>query len=330
MNTKPTLKELSSLTGVSMSTISRALANPQKVKYSTRLKIESAMHDLQLQTQTSKKGIIGMIIPDVANQFFPLMLEGINSAAMNFNNTILLCTSDGSREKEEAALRKLMDINVDGIIYTITDQPPVLLTEIIKDNIIPIVFLDRDPGIEGTNVVTTDNKNGMYQATKYLITLGHSAILYLGGRKETSTDQERMEGFMDAVEDSKINKENIGIVHGDFSFTSAYKTISQMLDTGEFRYSAIAAANDMMALGTIKALNNHGLKIPEDVSVIGYDDIPTASFTDLTTVRQPFREMGRTAILQLISAIADYKSPKKTIILPSSIVFRNSCAVSRK
>ena len=268
-----------------------------------------------------------MIVPDIANQFFPLMLEGINSAADDFDNTIMLCNSDGSREKEEIALKKLMDIDVDGIIYTATEQPPALLTEVIKHNILPIVFLDRDPGLPNTNVVTTDNKNGMYQATRYLITLGHRKLLYLGGRKGTSTDEERMEGFHEAITDTGTDEACTGIMHGNFTMGQAYKEISNMLDRDEFRYTAIAAANDVMAIGAIKALNDHGIIVPKDVSVIGYDDIPTAAFTDLTTVKQPFREMGRTAILQLIAAIADSNSPRKKTMLPSSITFRGSCSV---
>lgn len=327
MNAKPTLKELSAITGISMSTISRALNMPQKVKYSTRLRIESAIQEFQRQGLHSRRGIIGMIVPDIANQFFPLMLEGINSAADDFDNTIMLCNSDGSREKEEIALKKLMDIDVDGIIYTATEQPPALLTEVIKHNILPIVFLDRDPGLPNINVVTTDNKNGMYQATRYLITLGHRNLLYLGGRKGTSTDEERMEGFHEAITDTGIDEACTGIIHGNFTMGQAYKEISNLLDKDEFRYTAIAAANDVMAIGAIKALNDHGIIVPKDVSVIGYDDIPTAAFTDLTTVKQPFREMGRTAILQLIAAIADSNTPRKKTMLPSSITFRGSCSV---
>ena len=301
MSIRPTLKELASMTGISIATVSRALSDPQKVKYTTRLRIEAAMRELQNQSRQEKSGIIGIIFPDISNQFFPLMLAGIDSISSSYDSTIMLCNSDGSREKEEIALKKLMDIDVDGIIYTATEQPPALLTEVIKHNILPIVFLDRDPGLPNTNVVTTDNKNGMYQATRYLITLGHRKLLYLGGRKGTSTDEERMEGFHEAITDTGTDEACTGIMHGNFTMGQAYKEISNMLDRDEFRYTAIAAANDVMAIGAIKALNDHGIIVPKDVSVIGYDDIPTAAFTDLTTVKQPFREMGRTAILQLIA-----------------------------
>ena len=329
MSMRPTLKELASMTGMSITTVSRALSDPRKVKYSTRLRIEAAMREIQQQSLNERKGIIGMIVPDISNQFFPLMLSGIDSVSSSYDNTIMLCSSNGTIKEEEKSLRKLMDIGVDGIIYVTAGDPPDLLNEIISGNILPIVFLDRDPGIKRINLITTDNRNGMYQAARYLATLGHRRILYLGGRKGTSTDNDRLEGFSAAVRDSGIEEAETACAHADFSDTRAYSVIGELLLAG-FPYTAIAAANDTMALGAIKALRNAGLKVPEDVSVIGYDDIPSAAFAELTTVRQPFIEMGRTAIMQLIASIADFSAPKKTTVLPSSIVFRNSCTVPRK
>ena len=204
-----------------------------------------------------------------------------------------------------------------------------LAKEIINNNIVPVVFLDRNPGLKDISLVATDNHNGMYQATRYLITLGHRKIMYLGGREGTSTDNDRLAGFRDAISDSAIDDGQIAEIHADFAYQKAFESVSSMIAQGTMKYTAIASANDTMAMGAMKALKNAGLRIPEDISIIGYDDIPSAAFAELTTVRQPFAEMGRTAIMQLMASIADFSAPKKTTVLPSSIVFRNSCAIPK-
>ncbi len=329
MNTRPTLKELASATGMSIATISRALSEPGKVKYSTRLRVEAAKRELQQQSMHDRKGIIGIIVPDISNEFFPLMLEGIESISSSYDNTIMLCNSLGNIKNEENILRKLLDIKADGIIYITTGEAPALAKEIINNNIVPVIFLDRNPGLKNISLVTTDNHNGMYQATRYLITLGHRKIMYLGGREGTSTDNDRLAGFRDAISDSAIDDGQIAEIHADFAYQKAFESVSSMIAQGTMKYTAIASANDTMAMGAMKALKNAGLRIPEDISIIGYDDIPAATFAELTTVRQPFADMGRTAILQLMASIADFSAPKKTTVLPSSIVFRNSCAIPK-
>ena len=324
MSIRPTLKELASMTGISIATVSRALSDPQKVKYTTRLRIEAAMRELQNQSRREKSGIIGIIFPDISNQFFPLMLAGIDSISSSYDSTIMLCNSNGDVQSEEKSLRKLLDIKADGIIYIPAGDTPALLKEIIDNSIIPVVFLDRAPGLKSINLITTDNRNGMYQAARYLLTLGHRKILYLGGKEGTSTDEERLAGFSEALQEAGVSI--TGILHADFSNTKAFFVIKEGLANG-LGYTAIAAANDAMALGAIKALRSSGIRIPEDVSIIGYDDIPSSALAELTTVRQPFMEMGKSAIMQLYAAIADAHTPKKTTVLPSSIVIRSSCAV---
>ena len=168
------------MTGISIATVSRALSDPQKVKYTTRLRIEAAMRELQNQSRQEKSGIIGIIFPDISNQFFPLMLAGIDSISSSYDSTIMLCNSNGDVQSEEKSLRKLLDIKADGIIYIPAGDTPALLKEIIDNSIIPVVFLDRAPGLKSINLITTDNRNGMYQAARYLLTLGHRKILYLG------------------------------------------------------------------------------------------------------------------------------------------------------
>lgn len=326
MDNKPTLKEISLMAGVSIATVSRATRNPEKVKYSTRKRIEKAIVDLQVHSGEKRSGLIGLVVPDIKNQFFPMMLIGIDSVAALNDNTIILCNSDGNPDKETEIIKKLIDINIDGIIVIPSSKVSTMVREIIHNKIIPIIFLDRDPGVDSVGLIATENIDGMYQATKYLLSLGHESILYLGGKKDVSTDNDRLSGYMKAMHEFFPNHETSEI-HGDFSFSSAYSKIKELIEEKTFDYTAIACANDVMALGAIKALNEAGFKIPDDISVIGYDDIPSAEFSGLTTVRQPFVEMGRTAMNQLELLIKDPNSKQKKIIMPTSIVLRNSCYI---
>lgn len=325
MDNKPTLKEIAKATGLSISTVSRAISNPSMVKSTTRKKIERALSDAQKHYSSIGSGIVAVIVPDVMNPFFPLMLTGIDSISSLTDTTIMLCNSNGNQEKEDIILRKLIDTGVDGIIFITSSKATSFTQELIRDGSLPIVFLDRNPGIEGINLVSTGNFDGMYQATRYLITLGHRNILYLGGKPNTSTNVERFSGYEKAMEEVGGGFKP---VFADYSFITAYTVVKGMIDSGIFKYSAIASANDVMALGAIKALNEAKIRTPGDVSVIGYDDIPSAEYAGLTTVRQPFIEMGRSAMFQLNSIMNDFRTPAKKTYLPTSIIFRSTCSIN--
>ncbi len=328
MDAKPTLKELSAITNVSMATISRALKNPDKVKYATKKKIEKAIEEYKNQNTKQSSGVIGLVVPDIANQFFPMMLNEIDSIATSNGMTIMICTSNGSTKKEDDILKKLIDIGVDGIIMIATDKATSFLSQIVKDKIIPIVFLDRDPGLNNITLVTTDNFSGSYQATKYLITLGHKRILYIGGIIGSSTEIERFEGYKSALADNDIAIREELIIHADFNFSKSLQMVDNLIKDKNLDCTAIYAANDAMALGAINALKNNKMQIPDNMSIIGYDGTVDAQYSGLTSVKQPFAEMGASAIFQLLSLIKNpYMLPKK-VILPSSIVFRDSCKIS--
>ena len=286
MDIKPTLKEIAAIADVSVATASRALSHPEKVKYSTRKKIEKALEECSIKTRTNSSKIIGLIVPDLTNQFFPMMLCGIEMVAKSNSYTIMIVNSDAEIKKEEILVKKFIDIDVDGIIIIPSgSNVGDYLRQTIRDNVKPIVFLDRNPDMKDINLITTDNYSGMYQAAKYLLTLGHRRILYLDGYEGTST--------------------------------------------AKFTYTAILSANDSMALAAIEVLKEKHIKVPEDVSVLGYDDIPNARVAGLTTIKQPFIEMGMNAMYILIANINNPLLAKRTTVLPSNIIFRSSCAVAK-
>lgn len=326
METKPTLKEIANIANVSIATASRAISNPEKVKYSTRKKIEKAIEECSMMKIKHKgTGIIGLVVPDLTNQFFPLMLTGIETVARSNGYIVTIVNSNSEMETEGELVKKLIDIGVDGIII-IPAHGSVgkHVSQALKDGVVPIVFLDRTPNLEGINLVNTDNYFGMYQATKYLMTLGHKTILYIDGTEGTSTANDRYRGFLDALTpDIHIRK-----IAGDFNAEKARNAMQKIL-AEDFKFTAVLAANDIMAISAMEVLKENGIDIPSDVSILGYDDIPSARASGLTTIKQPFVEMGMNAMYILIADIDNPTSSQKTVILPSNIIFRTSCGIAK-
>jgi len=321
-----TQKEIASISKVSIATVSRFLENPTNVKTKTRLQIENALrlHKKKLNQVQSK--MIGFILPDVENQFFPMLLKGIDKVLSANGYTLIICNSEGIPNNEQKILENLLEINVAGIIMVCSSKSSNELKNLIENDTIPVIFVDRMPSdLLDVSSVTASNDEGMYQSAKYLITLGHKKILYISGPTELSTEQERYKGFLSALRDSNIE----GITHtkitAGYNRHEAYDKVSELIKTNKFNFSAICAANDLMMFGAYQALIESNYKIPKDVSIIGYDDIPTSKLLSLSTIRQPFEEMGKNAAIQLLSKIQNPFTPQSNIVLSTSLVIRNSC-----
>jgi len=326
MNGKITLKELSVLSGVSIATASRALKNPEIVTEKTRVKIQTALDGLQKK----RTNIIAFVIPDITNQFFPLLLKGIEEIARVQGFSLMLCNSEGNPANEDKILTNLLKIGVDGILFICSGSPTEFLKSIITNKTVPIVFLDRNPGLKGIISVSSNNFEGMYQSASYLISLGHRQILYLGGPKGVSTEEERYRGFCSALESNHISLSDTYRYEGNYQSDGAYQITRQFLNKDPKRFTAICASNDLMAFGAYQAVVEGHYSIPNDYSLIGYDDIPPSSLLQLTTIKQPFEEMGRTAMLQLLTLIGDSATPLHSLMLSNGIVIRKSCCFVKR
>ncbi len=165
----------------------------------------------------------------------------------------------------------------------------------------------------------------MYQAAKYLLSLGHKDIIYLEGDPNISVTKLRRDGFEKALSQQAENIAQVEYIQAYFSLENAYSKIDSMIADRTFHATAVCADNDMMALGAYRALTEHGYRIPTDISLIGYDDIPAASVLNLTTIHQPYREMGRTAMMTLLALIQNSTFVTRRNILGTSLIVRNSC-----
>lgn len=326
---RPTLKEISARTGLSIATISRAMSGSGLVRRETQEIIDKAVRELQ--NRGGQSNLIGLVIPDTRNPFFPMMYEGINDVADANDLTILQCSSNANATREEKIVRRLVDYGVDGLILISCGTVYPYLERIVRDRHVPIVFLDRDPGLAGIDLVTVENRDGMYQAAKYLITLGHRQILFLAGTKGASTTKERYDGFMQAIHDSDVDASGIIFENADYGNATAYHVVrSRIMDRGNVDFTAVCASNDEMALGAMRALAELGIDVPHDVSVIGYDDIPSAGKAGLTTVRQPLREMGKNAMYLLMQEMRDNSMPHQKMTLSANLILRDTGSPARR
>ena len=216
-----------------------------------------------------------------------------------------------------------MEEGVEGLIFIPAPGTNNRIDELLQRDF-PLVFLDRTIENEKINYVISANKEGAHQAAKYLYSLGHRDIVYISGPRYLSTKNERFEGFRNALEEEGLQLQRDLVLHGEHSWSTTYEEVTRLLEKKK-RFTAVFATSDIMAFGAKQAFEHRGLLIPDDVSIIGYDDIPFSSAISLTTISQPAYEMGRNAMHLLIDLMEKHVSTPHHIVLRPSIIIRKSC-----
>ena len=332
-----TIYDVALKAGVSIATISRVMNSPNKVNGQTREKVINAMKELGYvpnmgasSIMTKKNKSIGVIIPDVTNIFFSSIVRGIQDRCEENGYSVIMANSDDIQQKEVDSVYLLFSHRVDGMILSASGsrKGDIDETEFKILRSIPTVLIDRK--IDGLDIptITSDNFAGGYSAGKYLLENGHREFLYLAGF-DTQTDIARKDGFLTALHEQGVNE--FYEIHGQFRLdisSDEVKNFFQSLEKSANRPTAIFAGNDLMAIGAIKALHSLELKVPEDISVIGYDNIPFSECTipALTTINQPSYEMGTTAascLLDLINNVGNIKQYTESI-LKAELIERDS------
>jgi len=322
-----TIKDVARAAQVSISTVSRFINTPDSVSEKLKERIDKAIKDLgyrpnrigqSLRTGSTK--LIGFIIPDITNPAFLLIVKGAEDYLKKHGYSFILCGSDHSVREESKLLRALISQGVDGLIVTCSGGHNSELNKVLSAQHMHIVFVDRKYERVPTAYVGADNYSGLEKMMDYLVQTGHKSFVYLCGEKQVSSAKERLAGFLNGVK--KYGIEDYQVLFGEFTFESGYsltKTLRKVPD-------AIVAGNDLMAFGTIQALREKGYKVPEDVSVVGFDDMFFSKYykPSLTTIRQPIYNMGRKAGRMLLSLMSGKKIKNKNVILDTEIVVRNS------
>ncbi len=332
-----TIKDVAERAGVSVMTVSRVINNSRYVSQATKERVEKAMEDLGYVPNalahgliTKRTHVLGLIVSDITNPFFTTIARGVEDLAIKNGFNIILCNTDEDVEKEKKYIELLLRKRVDGIILSPADcSRRDSIEQIIKRNI-PLVLIDRC--IRGLDVecVYSDSAFGAYELTKYLISLGHKRIGIIVGPKRISTAVERIEGYKRALKEANIPLDNSLIKWGEkYSREDGYSNTLALLKMDN-PPTAIFGGNRLITVGVLRAIRELGMRIPEDISVVSFDEVEDISVTNsfLTVVSQNSYAIGMIATERLLKRIKEknrFLGPSENIVLQPEVIIRKSC-----
>lgn len=324
------------MAGVAHSTVSRALRNSPLVNRETTVKIQRIALEAGYRTSAAARSLvtrrsdtIGVVVTNIADPFVAGVVSGIEETADQHGLSVFLANSNAEPEREVRVARKFEERRVDGIIVTasrVGAQYVPLLTHMQ----VPIVMLNNQHPSQFAHSVMIANVQASLSATRHLIALGHRRIAYLGDRHGYQSDAERQTGYRRALKERGLPFDLRLVARGDGKPEGAEIAIEELLALPE-PPTAVFCYNDMSALGAMRRIRNHGLRIPEDISIVGFDDLYISQYIDppLTTVRQPMRQMGRMAMETLLQIFAGAESGHD-IRVPGELIVRKSTAPRRE
>jgi len=326
-----TLKMVAERAGVSVNTASRAINNKLDINKETKkriLKVAQELgyvrNDTAVALRTKKTGTIGVVIADNRNPFYAEVLNGMEVAARGKNYHIILANTQRDYRKEEEAINLLLAKRVDGLLITPVQDRDDDIKNLIEANI-PFVVVGRDFENIEVDAVYNDEVKGGFLATEYLIKKGHKKIALINGFLYKSPAKGRLEGYKKALNKYRIPLDNSLISVGDINIEDGYERTKQMLEKN-LDFTAIFAYNDMMAFGVMQAIKEKGLKIPQDIGLVGYDDIPFGSLISpsLTAVKVKKQDLGVESVKLLLSRINGIRKKTKKIMLDVELVIRET------
>jgi len=332
-----TIKQVAAQAGVSSATVSHVINGTRYVSDAVKEQVQRAMQELGYRpnalAQSLRSGqthTLGMILPDSANPFFAEIGHSIEMAAFEAGYSVILCNTENDFEKESLYMDVLTDKQVDGVIFVSTGERGDSLKHLLELKV-PTVVMDRDfPGLE-LDVVLAYSLQGGVLATQHLISLGHKRIGCLAGPSSINPSSQRLAGYKQALQAADLLIEPELIMNGDFHPESGWE-LGRALLSQPNPPTAIFACNDLMAIGVLRAATELGLRVPDDLALVGYDDIELASYTNppLTTIKQPKVEMGSVTLSFLLGRIADKRLAPQRALLPVSLVIRGSCGAQKR
>jgi LacI family transcriptional regulator len=334
---RTTLRDLAKKLNLSASTISRALNDSPEISDATKSKVLKAASALNYHPNILARGlinkqtkIIGVIVPEITHNFFSLAISGISRVAYDAGYVIMLCESNESYDREVINTSALVSNQIAGLIVSISQKTKRHdHFEYLQRIGIPLVFFDRVCESLKTSKILVDDYGGAFRAVEYLIKKGRKRIAHLGGTEHLSISRDRFTGYLDALNTFAIPFDNDLVYFGGFQEENGVKGM-QVLFESEKKLDAVFAVNDPVAIGAYEEIRNHGLRIPDDIAVVGFSNNPVAAIIDppLTTIDQPAYELGRRAAIVLLEQIVAktekriYKPVRE--VLETKLIIRSS------
>lgn len=334
------VKDVAAAAGVSLGTVSNVLNRPDRVSARTREKVERAMRELGFvrnesarQLRAGRSSVVAYVMLDATNPFFTDVAQGIEGAAEEADLSLFICNSDQRQDREHAYLRRLQQQRVQGILITPVDPQDPALDEVARQGT-PVVIVDRVRDVDTHCSVAVDDLLGGRIAVEHLLDLGHERIAFVGGPERIGQVRDRRTGARAALESAGRSPDELVVIDTDAL------TVAEGRNAGEriagmprgSRPTAAFCANDLLALGLLQQCVALGLRVPDDLAIVGYDDIEFASAAavPLTSVRQPRRDLGRTAAELLLDEATNPAHTHQQVLFTPALVARASTHSRRR
>jgi LacI family transcriptional regulator len=328
-----TIREVAERAGVSTSTVSHVINETRYVSADVQARVRLAMAELGYQPnalarslRVKRSNTLGMIVPEIAGPFFAEIVRAVEQVAFDRGYSLFLCNSDGDLEKERLFTNGLVEKQVDGLVFVAVGASVELVERLLARDV-PVVVIDRElPGVD-VDVVLADNLAGGKAAAEHLAALGHRRIACITGPSVLTLSAQRVIGYRELLAERELPYEERLVVRGRFDYASGHAAAKALLALPE-PPTAVFACNDLMAIGAMAAAYAAGLRVPDDLSIIGFDNVPQAPYTNppLTTIAQPIAAFGQAAIQMLLERIGDKGLAARRQVLSTQLVVRASTA----
>jgi len=328
----PTIRDVAKYANVSISTVSKYFHHPDTLSPDYKERVQEAVLALKYSPnpaaqsmRTRKTNRIALVVPQISNQHFIDVYYSMHAACLEFGYTIITYTTDESTDGQNDVLQSAFDHNTDGVILAYADEDYALPIIRERKDEKPVLMISAFPQELDVDCIALSLYEGICKTTEHLISLGHKRIAFCGGPRESVHMQEKERGFLDTMRLHKLDVPDTYMTFGYNTALSGYQMANRLLSP-ESPPSAIVAANDILAIGCIKAVRMNNLRTPQDIAVSGFDGIQMASLYEpgITTFQQPTAEMGRMAVKMLIERIKQPRSKSKLVLFNGELKVRKS------
>lgn len=329
----PTIHDVAKKAGVAPITVSRVINNSGYVSQKVRARVKAAIEELGYvpnviarSLKSKRTNTIALMITDITNPYFNLLARGVEDAACEAGFNVIICNTDESQDQEDDYIQLLLQKQVDGILLVPADSNSKSI-ELIKKQNTSIVVIDRRVSTQDVDVVRGDSEGGAYQLSQYLIDLGHQRITLFSGPQKVSTSVDRVEGYQRAMIENGLEN-YIDFFYGEYTQQSGAR-LTRLVFQRVTKPTAIFGGNNLISIGSLAALREMDIQVPQDVAVVSFDDIPEnlSLYPFLTAIAQPPYEIGEKATELLISRIKDtdqFPLEKQEIVFPVKLIVRES------
>ncbi len=329
------IQEVARRARVSTATVSRTINNPSLVDPQTAQRVWKAIEELRYYPNSQARSlvsgrsrILGLIVSDITNPFFPELIKGFEDIAIHNGYEILVSSTNYDSARMALCVRRMLERKVEGVAIMTSEMDTHLVDQLAHRNV-PMVFLDVGPTGEGISNVVVDYAMGVNEAVDHLLSLGHERIGFVSGPLALKSARIRRSAFLRSLEKYGIHEDQRLVEESDHTVDGGLAAMTRML-AAPCAPTAVLASNDLTAIGMMRAVRRAGLSVPCDISIVGFDDIRLAEFTEppLTTVRLPRQELAERAFHALLSDVADGPRPPQTKVETHLVIRETTCRVA--